>query len=568
MRELLRDVRYGVRMAWRAPAWSAVAIGSLALGIGANTAVFTLLNALFLRPLPLRAPAELVEVFTQRDTAPGHLPVSFPNYEDFRDHTAAWSSLAAFMPVSVSVSTARAPVPLQLDAAIVTGNFFDTLGVLPGRGRLLRPQEDKPPGAHPVVVLSDGLWHRRFAADPGIVGQAIEIDGQGFTVVGVAAPGFSGLSVLNATELWVPVAMHQQILPSAIRRYFPLRRPLMFSLVGRLRPGIGLSRAEAEMRALAAELARRYPDANEGRTVSLLPLTRTTIGPDDRSTYLKAGAVLMAVVALVLLVACANVANLLLARAAGRRREMALRLALGARRAQLLRQLFAESLVLALAAGVLGLLFALWTRRVFVTFDSPYLPAALDLGLDGRVLAFSLAVSLGAALLFGLVPAAHSARVDLTAMLKDAPAAAGVKLGRFGLHDLLIVVQMALSLVCVIGTALFLLSLRNAGRIDPGFERENLLVLSFDLDGRSYQEAAARPWLRRVVERVAALPGVRSAAVAASVNLDPNQMRILRTTVIEGRGTAPEDHPTVHVNIVGPGYFATLGIPIQRGRGF
>ncbi|HEX3529754.1 MAG TPA: ABC transporter permease [Thermoanaerobaculia bacterium] len=564
---MLRDTIYGLRVFRRSPGFAAVAVLSLALGIGANVTVFALVNALFLHPLPVADPARLVLVHTTAERGPGYLPVSFPNYESYRDQAACWSSLAAFLPITVSLS-GDGGEPAEANGAIVTGNYFATLGVRAALGRTFLPEESLPSGGPPIVVLADSLWRSRFGADPKILGRTIRINGQGLTVIGVAPAAFTGISTLESSQLWVPVSLHQQILPSALRPFFTLRRPLVFLLVGRLRGGVTVGQAQREMSALAERLAREYPDANRGKTAALVPLESATVSANEQGIYLRAGSLLMGVVALVLLIACANVASMLLARGALRQREMAVRLALGATRGRLLRQILTESLLLALAAGVLSLAIAASARKLFLVFETPFLPPTLAVPLDFRVWGFALLASLLATLVCGLAPALQASRSAPISALRGDYQATAAGLRRFGLRSFLVAAQVALSCLCLVGTALFLISLRNAQRIDPGFEREKLMVASFDLDEVGYGEGQGQELLSRIVQRAKALPGVRSAAVAGTLNLDPDAGRLLRTAVLEGRGMSPEESPVVQVNAVGTGYFETLGIPILSGRPF
>jgi len=564
--QLIRDMAYGLRLFVRSPGFAVVAVLSLALGIGANVTVFALMNALFLRPVAVADPGRLVLVHTVSTQGPGYFPVSFPNYEDYRDGSSVWSGLAAYQPVAVSLAGGGEPV--QVDAGLVSGNFFDVLGVEAALGRTFSPEESRTESGPPVVVLSDALWRSRFGADPGEIGKTLLINGLGFTVIGVAPAAFTGVGRLESQKLWVPLSAHGQILPSIYRPFFTLRRPLLFLPVGRLKEGVSLERAQAEMGALAARLARDFPDANRGRSLALIPLDRATISANEQGPFLAAGSLLLALVALVLLIACANVAGMQLARASGRRREMAVRLAVGATRGRLVRQLLAESLVLALVAGGVGVLLAVWARRALLGFENPILPATLEVPLDVRVLLFAFGVSLLAAFVFGLAPALQASRSAPIAALRGDFDAAAAGFRRFGLRSVLVAGQVALSTVCLVGTALFLWSLHNALKIDPGFTTDDLLAVTFDLDGQGLGPEEGRQLVRRIVERVEALPGVRSAAVAASLPLDPDAPRLMRTAVLEGGGKTVEESPIVQMNTVGMGYFDTLGIPVLAGRAF
>jgi len=562
MEELLRDLRYGLRSLASRPGFTLVAVLSLALGIGANTAVFTVIKAIFLRPLPVTEPSRLVALYTRIEGLNASLPVSYPNYRDFRDSATSFSDLSAVVPVEVSLTGGKEPELVQ--GEMVSGNYFRMLGVRPARGRAFLAQEDAAPGSGPVVVLGHELWQRRFGGDPQIVGKVLTLNGHGFTVTGVAPRGFAGTSSLSTGQFWVPLSMYQQILNYRMRKFFDQRRATLLGIAGRLGDGVTLARAQAETKAIAGHLAKEYPEANQGRSIALVPLLETFVHPDQRELYSHAGLLLATMVGLVLLIACVNVANMLLVRASGRRREIAMRLALGAGRQRLIRQLLTESLVLSLLAGAVGLLFAFWIQRLLGTFEIPFLPPSLDLSLDLRVLAFTLLLSILTGLLFGLVPALRSSRPDLVPALKEGAAAGTPGRGR-SLRHLLIVAQISLSLIALIAASLFLLSFAKAQRIKPGFDAGHLLAASFNLDNLGYDEARGRALLQSLVERAGTLPGVRSAAVAE--NLALRDQGLFRTVSVEGRERA--DQPLVaQTNSVGAGYFDTMGIPIVRGRGF
>jgi putative ABC transport system permease protein len=566
MEALLSDLRLSVRGLARRPAFTAVALLSLALGIGANTAIFTAVKAVFLQPFPVREPERLVAVFTSLEGLPALLPVSYPNFVDLRERSRTFSALITATPVSLSLSGGRGE-PERIDGEMVSGNYFDVLGVRAARGRTFLAEEDSTPGGHPVVMLSYGLWQRRFGSDPGVLGRSLSLNGHPFTVIGVAAREFRGTNGLSASDFWVPLAMHEQALRRRVRPFFEQRRATLLGVIGRLAPGTPFAKAREDLRRVGRELAREYPEANEGRALAAVPILQAMVDPNQRESYVKAGFLLAAMVGVVLLVACANVANMLLARAAGRRREIAIRLAIGARRRQLVRQLMLESLVLALAAGALGLLIASWSRGLVAGLQTPYLPATMTFALDARVLLFTLGLSVFTALLFGLVPALQASRPEVVTALKGGEMAAGAGGRRFTLRGLLVVAQVALSLVSLIGAALFLLSLRNAQRIDPGFDSAHLLTASFDLDSSGYDEVRGQQLLDRMVERVRALPGVRSAAVAENLVL-AGQTTLRRTIAVEGREPRPDETLIVQPNAVGLGYLDTMGIPVLRGRDF
>ncbi|HEV3456045.1 MAG TPA: ABC transporter permease [Thermoanaerobaculia bacterium] len=561
MRELGRDLRYSVRALSRLPGFTAVAVVTLALGIGANAAIFNLVDTVMRRPLAVADLPRLQSVLTVSSDFPGFFPVSYRNYVDLRDHNTVFSRLAAVTPVAVGLTEGGEPE--QIDGAMVSGNYFDTLGVRPALGRTFVPDEDSVPGAHPVVVLSHALWQRRFGADPRLVGRVIQLNHQAFTVIGVAQPGFNGTSLLAPAGFWVPLMMHDQVLPQALRPLFDMRKATLLGVLGRLRPGLDPQRAEVAMKTLAAGLARDYPDDNKGLSLALLPLAHAATGANDRRILARVAWLLAAVVAVILLIACTHVANMLVVRGAGRRKEIAVRLALGVGRGRLIRQLLTETLLLFLLAGVADLLVASWTNGLIARLVAPRLPG-VSLGLDWRLLLFIFGLSLVTGLAFGLAPALQSSRPDLVPALKN-EAAAGHRRW-LSLRNGFLAGQVGLSLVAVIGAFLFLASFRNAQRLDPGFERQHLLVASFNLDSQGFGEPRAEAFLDQLVQRVESLAGVRSAAVAENLMLVDFGMR--RRLKIEGRELAASDALLAQTSAVGPHYFETLRIPILRGRGF
>jgi predicted permease len=568
MTTLLQDLRYGARMLVKKPALTVVAVISLALGIGANTTIFTLINAVFLNPLPVREASRLMTVFGTDEKNKGNflnfMPVSHPNFEDYRRANDVFSGLVAFMGVGMSLSTGGEPE--QVGGLMVSGDYFDVLGVKAAVGRTFGAEEDRTPGAHPVVVLGHGLWQRRFGGDRSIVGKQITLNNHSFTVIGVAPENFRGTFAIGNTDFWVPTAMRDQVLTGQLREWFTTRRALLFNVVGRLKDGVTKEQAEASMRAIGSRLEREYPNDNEQRSVMLMPLTESAINPNFRPVFVRAGGLLMTVVALVLLIACANVANLLLARATARKKEMAVRAALGAGRMRIVRQLLTESVLLSLMGGLAGLAVAYWGRDLLWSFRPPFFDQnAIDLSLDPRVLGFTLLLSLLTGLLFGLAPALQVSRPDLVTELKDR-SSQPQQGRRFSLRNLLVVAQVALSLVALVGAGLFVKSLRNAQQIDPGFETEKLAVMTFNLGAQGYTAERGQEFYRQVRERVAGVAGVAAAAVATN---PPFGGGLLRSVFVEGREVAPGGRGILtDVNTIGLGYFETLGIPLLKGRDF
>jgi len=570
MERLWKDVLFALRTFRRAPAFTAAAVLSLALGIGVNTAIFTLINTLFLNPLPVERASELVAVYTvdAKNASPfgNLLQVSFPNYKDFRDRNTVFTGLAAYsFPLAVNASIG--PSPEQLFCEMVTGNYFSVLGIRPARGAFFGPEDDRVPGASPVLVLSYTAWQRRFGGAADVVGRTIALNGTPFTIVGIAPDGFHGVNSLFGPDGWLPTMTYGQVLPAQLRGWMDERRALVFSLAGRLTPHATIDQARANLAVIATALEKEYPLPNEGRSASLRPLTEATIFPGIREALAAGTAVLMVIVSLVLLIACSNVANLLLARATSRRQEIAVRLAMGASRARLVRQLMTESVLLGLMGGGLGLVVAVWTRNVIWSTRPPFFAQNfVDPQLDARVLLFALAVSVATGLVFGLVPALASSRTDVVTAIKDQSRAAGRPRRRFGLGNLLIIGQVALSLIALITAALFLRSSRNAAHIDPGFDIDHVAVMLVSPGQQGYDPGRAQQFFQAVSARVGAIPGVRGTSWAVNLPLFGG---FSRSVFIEGHEQDKQMAGILTLaNAVDVGYFETTSIPILQGRAF
>ena len=565
---LWQDLRYGIRLLRTKPGFAAAAVLSLALGIGANTTIFTLVNALLLRPLPVTAPAQLVSVYGTDENNRGqflsYTPLSYLNFRDYREQSRVFSGLVAHTRIAMSLTTAGEPQ--QAPAEIVSADYFDVLGVKAFLGRTFTSEEDKILGAQPVVVLSHALWQTRFGGAPTLVGKTVRLNNLNYTVIGIAPQHFRGTDLAAASDLWIPMMMHDHVFTGAMRDYFNSRRSILMDVTGRLKPGVSFGQAEGEMKAIAARLEQQYPRENVKRGVSMIPLSHSAIHPNFRRVFVQSGAMLMAVVGLVLLIACANVANLLLVRSEARRREIAMRLALGARRGRLVRQLLTESFMLAGLGGALGLLLAVWGRELLWALRPPFLQnTSIDISLNGKVLGFTLLLSLLTSLIFGLAPAWRASRAELVADLKGKSAQASHGHRWFSLRHALIVFQVALSLVALIGAGLFLRSLHHARRINPGFETEKMMTLSFVVGALGYSEAQGQEFYRRAEQRVETIPGVERAAVSS---VAPFAWGFHRTVTPDG-GTLPGGQGIlVTTNQVCLKYFDALGIALLDGRQF
>jgi predicted permease len=542
MTTLLQDLKYGARLLAKTPAFTVIAALSLALGIGANTTIFTLVNAVLLNPLPVEDPGQLVSVWTSDErnnqgagAAFGFLQTSPMNFRDLRDKNDVFSGMTGHVGVQLNI-TGGSGNPEQVFGELVTGNYFSVLGARPQIGRGFLEDEDRTPGEKLVTVLGYGEWQKRYGGDPSIVGRTISLNGASFTVVGVMPKGFKGTNAIGAPALWVPYMTYPQTTNGFFRELTDPnnRRGLVFNITGRLKPGVSVRQAEANLKTIARQLEQEYPNDNGGRNVTLVPLAQATINPGFRDNIVKAGGLLMTIVGLVLLIACANVANLLLARAAARQKEIAVRLSLGAGRGRLIRQLLTEGTLLALLGGAAGLLLAFWAQGLLWSFRPPFLAAdAIDLHPDLRVLAFTLGVSIATGVIFGLAPAIQASRPDLVVELKEKGSAPTGSNRRFSLRNVLVSAQVALSLVALVGAGLFLRSLQHAQQISPGFDAEHLAVLSFDLGAQGYTEERGRQFQQRVLERAAAVPGVQSASVASAVPLFDGGFA--RTVFLEGQ---------------------------------
>ncbi len=566
MQTLVQDLRYALRALAKSPGFATAAVISLALGIGANTTIFTLINAVFLNPLPVERPGELLAVLTVDANNPGVWTVSYPNYEDLRDQNEVFSDLAAYSFPNPASMQARGVEPQQIMIEFVTGNYFDVLGLKPALGRFFLPEEGETPGAHPVVVLGYGFWTRRFGRDPKVLGSTFGLNGRQFTVVGVAPERFKGLTVVFGPDLWVPAMMHE-VATVRVRDFFDDRRALFFSVFGRLRAGAGPEQATANVKTIADALAQEYPVPNRGRSAKTLPLTEATLFPGMRQGLVLGGAVLMVIVGLVLLIACSNVANLMLARAVARQKEIAIRQSMGAGRWRLVRQLLTESVLLGLMGGLVGLIVAFLGRDFILSFRPAFLANnTFELTLDARVFGFALLISLATGLLFGLVPALSASRFSVVDALKQESRTVGHARRRVSLRNALVVVQVALSIVSLVAAGLFMRSSSRAHELDPGFETRKLGVMIVNPGQGGYDQARAEQFYDAVRERVGGTPGLRSASWASNLPLFGGMSRSIFPEGLQNQER--EEGVLVQTNVVDLGFFETFDVALLQGRDF
>ncbi len=564
MRDFIQELRHALRTLARQPAFTGVALLTLALGIAANTAIFSVVDAVLLSPLPYPQADRLVMVWSSAPGTP-RTTVSPANFLDWREQGDVFEGLTSFQ--SLDLNHSGEGTPERLRGASVSANFFQVLGVPPALGTTFQPLAGSSP--HQVVVLSHELWRRRFGGDARIVGRSVRLNEQSYEVIGVMPQGF-GLPGIGPTralpthapELWVPAVIKDipQLGPNAAEDRSSWRNSSYLRVLGRLKPGVTLERAASAMSTIAERLAREYPPTNEGSGITLVPLREQLVGNVQPVLWVLLGAV-----GLVLAIACANVANLVLARATARRQEFAVRMALGAGRGRLVRQLLVESVVLGLGAGALGLLLSLWGLDALLALVPPELPRLGEVHLDGRVLAFTFCVSLGTGVLFGLVPAIHAAAPDLNGVLRQV---GGGKMtaGRDRSRSALVVGEVALAVVLLIGAGLLLRSLWRLQSVEPGFQADHVLTWKVALPTDKYPDGSRQAaFFTQLLERVVALPGVRSAGGVSDLPFGGSD--IWTSFLIEGREPPrPGEQQSLGLQVITPGYLRTLGIPLRQGR--
>jgi predicted permease len=564
METLLQDLRYGARVLMKQPGFTLIIALTLALGIGANTAMFSLLDAMLLRPLPGVADGERIVQIRSIiiDAGEWFGNLTYPDYRDYRDQNSTFAGIAAESEQLFHfgmVGTDK--IAERVKGALVSGNYFDLFGVRAAQGRLLQASDDEVEGANPVAVISERLWRNQLSAEP-VIGKTISLNSYPYTIIGIAAE-FNGTSRnKERTEIWIPMTMWRQSDPSMVQRdrYWLNNRMADFGqYYGRLKPGVTIEQAQADLSTIAGRLRQSYPETNTGRGVRVLAGFDLT--PGDRRELGFLIGVQFGIVAIVLLIACANVAGLMLARASARRKEMGIRLALGAGRSRLARQLLTESAMLAMLGGALAIVVAFWLIywiRASLPNEIRDAVWQIEFVLDWRVLSFTLGLSIATGFLFGLAPALQSSKPDVLPALKDSGGSFSQR-GGGRLRSALVVAQIALSLVLLISAGLCVRTLQNLQAVDLGFETENMLTAKIDLGRQNYSEAQGREFYQRLLERVRSLPGVQAASLALTVPLSKSG---------EGGIAVVDNQPLFSINyhIVTPGYLDTMGIPLLAGR--
>jgi predicted permease len=578
-RTALRDLNFALRTLRRAPGFTLVAVLTLALGIGANTAIFTLLNQVLLRLLPVKDPHSLV-MLTMRGkhygSNWGSNAISYPMYKDFQSHNEVFSGMTARFPIYASVTVGSSSE--RVKAELVSGTYFDVLGVTTAIGRTITPDDDKTKDGHPLVVLSYNYWRDKFGAKPDVIGSTILVNNNKMTIIGVSQAGFDGVELSDPPSIFVPMMMQVEMLPGN-KDMLTNRRNRWVNVFGRLKPGVTSEKAKASLQPLMHSMLEMEVKEEAFRNAS----------PYDREQFLKCWMdvipgsqgrqnvqrglsaplwVLMATTGMVLLIACANIANLLLARATRRQKEMAIRLAIGASRGRIITQLLIEMLVLALTGGVLGLLLAFWADKALMSVYLPADSARLNITTspDLKVLLFTFGISALTALAFGLVPALQTTKPNIGTVLKD-EASAVVGSGNKGLRKSLVVVQVALSLLLLIGAGLFLRSLENLSHLGPGFNASRLIGFEIDPTMTGYTEERTKVAFRDLTDSLKSLPGVESVGLASMRILENGEWDSSMT--VEGYNPdKPDDRAEPYMNSISPNYFATLGVPVVAGRDF
>jgi predicted permease len=562
---LLKNLRYTIRKLMRSPGFTLIVAGSLSLGIGANAAIFSFADAVLFRPLPIAQPSELLTVRSQDETRASSMldaSISFRDYIDFRDRSRCFDQLLAYDMITASLASHPDSTPHLTYAMLVSGNFFKVLGVEPQMGRNFRPEEDQAAGRNPVAMLSYGAWVNEWEKDPNVLGRTLRLNGISLTIIGVAPESFWGMDLYIRPSVYIPLMMAPTLLGDEGQRLIDRRDTRVLRVKGRLRQGMGIAAANEELDGITRDLERNYPDTNRSERATVRTELQNRFDSDPADVALISIAFVLAI--LVLLISCANVANLLIGRSAARGKEITMRLALGAGRFQLVRQLLTENLLLALLGGSLGLILAAVAARFFSAWPIPTeLPIVVDVRLDRRVLLYSLAVSLMSVLGFGLVPALQATRAELMSSLKGREAGGGAS----RTSRALVVVQVALSLLLLTSAAGLSKGLAKLTRAQAGFRTGGFLMATFDPTVLRYTPDQARLFYRRLVDGAHAMPGVQSVALASAVPLS-NRGDSLKLVPEDYNPPSGARGVSVWGNVVDANYFAMLKVPILQGRAF
>jgi len=563
MATLLQDLQYGIRQLRSNPGFTLAAVLCIALGIGGNSAAFSISYALLFQQSPAQDPDRLVRIYGKWANGISYGSFSYPDYLDLRGRNEIFSGLVmeSIAPFNLSAADRNDRIWGQ----VVSGNYFSELGIRPILGRGFLPEEDRTQGTHPVVVISRSLWKNRFGSDPGVINKTVRLNGRPFSIIGVGPDGFHGTTVGLGGDLWVPVSMFEQLFPG---RPWLTRRGSHWiqGVIGRLKPGVAIGQAASRVNAIMAQLAEQYPDTNKGLSAIVYRDSEARLHPAVRDSFVNFMALIFAVVGAVLLLACTNVAGLLLARSSARRKEISVRMALGASRGRLVRQLLAESVVLSSLGGAAGFVLGMWLVRLIQSVQPPSdIPMQFHIALEWRVIVFTLVVTLLTGILFGLAPALASARHDLVTTLKDGAPLLGGSTAR--VRKVLVGGQVALSFVLMVGAALLVQSLQNVRNLDLGFSPNNQFMGVLQLELNQYDKARVQQFMQSLKQRIESLPGVAAVGFADNVilNLSSQQMGVRP----EGYQPPSEaNYPSIDYNFIDEGYLKAMGIAVLQGRGF
>jgi putative ABC transport system permease protein len=562
---LIRDARFAVRMLRRQPGFTFAAVLSLTLGIAASTVIFTYVKAVLMPALPLKNPSELVLIYSTTRGRSGELieyqSTAYLNAKDYQNRNTVFSGLAVIVDSVATLERGDRSSPVVLN--LTTADYFEVLGIRPERGRAISRQDDDPNNPA-VVVVSHTLWASQLGSDDRVIGTSIRLNRHQYTIIGVMPPEFENIGQLPAADVWIPAVWHDQVLTGNIRDWYNLRAARVASMVARLKPGVSLREAEAEMTAIGSQLQRDYPKENAGRNVMLVPLAHTVVPPSQREMYIRAGLITSMIVAVVLLIACANVAHLMLARASRRREEFSIRVALGASGRDVAGQLLTEGLVLATVACALGLVTAYWAKGVVTALAPRNLRADLDFGFDEHIILFTVAVSVLTAVIFALGPAWHAARRLHTVHSRAVePRVSG---SRRSVHGMLLVGETCLAVVALVTAGLFIRSLQFAQRKDFGFDLEHQVVAPVNLASLHYPPQRVRTFYDSVIERLQTLPGITSVAVSDTPPLSGSYRRTVFSADVDIGD--PSNGRLAGIISVTPRFFDTVGMRLLRGRDF